>query len=139
MNSVVDKITDCFRDAERNYDCRTTDDVVPIQEKIEAFVLDAVVDLTPGFPYPVVNTCIAGKEKALAEFTSDRLGCFEDAFRRDPGAVDATCFDRPEARYVYAWDKLEGNGGCVTFDDDAALAVKSDAFIADIVAALDPQ
>lgn len=139
VNRIVDKITECFRDAERKGSCLTTGDVVAVQDKIEAFVLDLVTDVTPGFPYPLVNNCAAGKQKAIAEATAEKLECFEDAFRRDPGVVDTRCFERPEAQYAYVWDRLEGNGGCLTIDDDAALVPKIDAFVADIVATLDPQ
>lgn len=139
VNRTTDKITDCFRDAERNNnDCLTTGDVVAIQSKIVAFVTDAVFDINPEFPYPISNTCVAGKEKAVAEETADKLGCFEDAFRRFPGVIAPDCFDKPEAKYSYAWDKLEGNGGCLTEGDDDALEVKVDAFVADIILALDP-
>jgi hypothetical protein len=138
VNRTVDKITDCFRDAERNNDvCLTTNDVVAIQSKIEAFVTDAVEEITPGFPFPLTNLCAAGKQKSVAEATAAKLECFEDAFRRG-GTVDPACFSKPEAQFTYAWAKLESNGGCLTEGDDAALEVKLDAFIADIVTALDP-
>src|SRR5437868_3968386 len=66
VQRTVDKITECWRDAERrNGPCLTLGDVVPIEAKIEAFVLDAVQDLTPGFPYPTINTCAAGKQKEI--------------------------------------------------------------------------
>jgi hypothetical protein len=139
VNRTVDKITECFRDAERRGLCLTTDDVVAVQDKIEAFVLDLVTDVTPGFPYPLVNNCAAGKQKAIAEAAADKLECFENAFRRDPGAVDAACFTRPEAQYVYVWNRLEGNGGCLTVDDEVATGAKIDAFVADLIATLDPQ
>jgi hypothetical protein len=135
----VDKITECWRDAERrNGPCLTLGDVVPSQAKIDSFVLDAVEDLTPGFPYPITNTCTAGKEKALAEATFAKLECFEDAFRREPGVVDAACFARPEAQYDYAWAKLEANGGCLTLGDGAPLEAKSNTVVADIITSLDP-
>ena len=139
VNRTVDKITECFRDAERKGLCLTTDDVVGVQDKIEAFVLDLVTDVTPGFPYPLINNCTAGKQKAIAELTVEKLECFESAFRRDPGVVDAGCLGRPEGQYAYIWDRLEGNGGCLTLDDDAALLPKIDAFVADVIATLDPQ
>jgi hypothetical protein len=138
INRTTDKITDCFRDAERLGGCLTTGDVVAIQEKIEAFVTDAVEDLTPGFPYPIVNTCVAGKEKTVAETAADKLECFENAMRRAPGVVEPDCFLLPEAKYDYAWNKLEGNGGCLTTGDDAALESKLNTFVADIITALDP-
>jgi len=139
VNRTVDKLTECFRDAERRGDCLTTDDVVAVQDKIAAFVLDAVRDVTPGYPYPFVNNCAAGKQKAIAELTADQLECFEDAMRRDPGVVAENCFARPASQYAYIWDRLEGNGGCLTMDDDAAIAEKVGAFIAEIVTMLDPE
>jgi hypothetical protein len=137
VNRTFDKITDCFRDAERRGDCLTSGDVGAVQDQIAAFVLDAVDDVTPGFPYPIANTCAAGKQKTIAEATSEKLECFEDAFRRS-GVVEDHCFAKPEAQYEYAWAKLEGNGGCLTQGDDAALADKIDAFIAQMISSLDP-
>ncbi len=139
VSRTEDKITECFRDAERRYGpCLTLDDVVPIQAKIEAFVLDAVADVTPGFPYPITNTCAAGKQKAVAESAFAKLECFEEAFRREPGIVFDGCFSRPEAQFAYAWAKLESNGGCLTEGDAAALDAKINTFVADIVTSLDP-
>lgn len=139
VQRTVDKITECWRDAERrNGPCLTVGDVVPIQAKIEEFVIDAVEHVTPGFPYPILNICTAGKEKALAEATSDKLECFENAFRREPGIVDASCFSRPESQYAYAFAKLEANGGCLTHGDSAALEAKINSFVADIITSLDP-
>ena len=57
---------------------------------------------------------------------------------REPGIVHANCFARPEAQYDYAWDKLEANGGCLTTGDAAALAAKSDDFVANVISSLDP-
>jgi hypothetical protein len=138
VNRTTDKITDCFRDAERQGDCLTTGDVVGIQEKIEDFVLDAVNEINPVFPYPISNACVTGKEKGVAEATAAKLECFEDAFRRAPGVVDESCFAKPEAKFSYRWAKLEDNGGCLTSDDDGLLQEKLDAFVADIVASLNP-
>ena len=139
VNRTFDKITECFRDAERRYgDCLTTNDVVAIHSQIETFVLDAVEDVTPGFPYPILNRCAAGKQQTIAEAAAAKLGCYEDAFRREPGIVEASCYARPEAQYAYQFARLEANGGCLTTGDDAALEAKIDAFVADMIAALDP-
>ncbi|MEB2286165.1 MAG: hypothetical protein OZ922_15965 [Myxococcales bacterium] len=139
VNRTVDKITECFADAERRGVCRTVDDVTAIQAQIEAFVIETVQDITPGFPYPLLNSCAANKQKALAELTAEKLGCFEDAMRREPGMVVASCLARPAAQYAYLWDRIEGNGGCLTLGDGAAVADKADSFVAAVVTALDPQ
>jgi hypothetical protein len=139
VNRTVDKLTECFRDAERlNAVCLTRNDLVAIQGKIATFVVDAVSDLIPGFPYPVTNTCAAGKQKTLSEATSQKLACFEEAFRREPGVVAPGCFNRAQAEYDYQWAKLEGNGGCLTSGDGSALASKMDSFVADMITSLDP-
>lgn len=139
INRTLDEITDCFRDAERRNICLTTGDVVAVQSKIEAFVFDAVEDVTPGFPYPITNLCAAGKQKSIAEATAAKLECFDEAFRRDPGIVDPVCFEKPETQLAYSWAKLEGNGGCLTEGDDAAIEAKINAFVADIIVAIDPR
>lgn len=137
VNRTEDEIIECFHAAERRNVCLTTGDVGAIQAKIEAFVVDAVADVTPGFPYPITNKCAAGKQQAVAEATATKLECFEEAFRSG-GIVDPACFARPESRFAYIWAKLESNGGCLTEGDSAALEVKLDAFVADIVVALEP-
>ncbi len=137
-NRCEDKMLECFRDAERLGGCLTTGDVGPIQAKVEAFVTDAVSDLIPGFPFPVTNTCAANKQKAVAEATAAKLECFEDPMRRFPGVVAPNCLVGADAKFTYAWDKIEGNGGCLTTGDDAALRAKLDAFVADVIADLNP-
>jgi hypothetical protein len=139
VNRTFDKITECFQNAERRYnDCLTLNDVVAVHERIEAFVLDAVEDVTPGFPYPITNRCASGKQQTIAEATAAKLGCYEDAFRRAPGTVDPACYVRPESQYAYQFAKLEGNGGCLTSGDDAVLQQKIDTFVAEMIDALDP-
>lgn len=138
MTRTVDEIVECFRNAERRNFCRTTGDVLAIQSQIEAFVTDAVRDVTPGFPYPIVNRCAAGKQQTIAEATAGKLGCFEDAARREPGLVDTTCFTKAEGAYDSSWAKLENNGGCLTQGDSGPLEAKLEAFVADMVEALDP-
>lgn len=137
INRTVDEIHECFRAAERRNVCRTTGDVNPIQAKIEAFVLDVIRDVTPGFPYPAINRCAAGKQKELADATSAKLGCFEEAFRREPGLVSPLCLAQAQAQFEYAWLRLALNGGCST-GDEIALTAKMDAFVADMVVTLDP-
>ena len=95
-------------------------------------------DVTPGFPYPITNTCAAGKQKAVAEATFAKLECFEEAFRREPGIVADDCFARPETQFAYTWAKLESNGGCLTTGDAEMLDAKINTFVADIVTSLDP-
>jgi len=138
VNRTFDKITECFRDAERKFnDCLTLNDVVAVQDKIEAFVTDAVQLVTPGFPYPIANRCAARKQQTVAEATAAKLSCYEDAFRREPGTVDPACYAKPETHYAYQFAKLEGNGGCLTSGDNAALEAKLDAFVADMIVTLD--
>ena len=134
---TVDEIHECFWNAERRNVCRTLGDVSAVQAKIEAFVLDVVDDVTPGFPHPMINKCAAAKQKEIADATSAKLECFEEAFRRDPGVVAPGCLDQVQAQFLYAWNRLALNSGCST-GDEAALTVKIDEFVADMVVQLDP-
>jgi len=137
INRTTDEILECFRAAERRNVCRTLGDVFQVNAKIEAFVLDVIRDVTPGFPFPTVNKCAAGKQKELAEATSAKMGCFEEAFRRDPGLVSSACLALAQAQFEYAWTRLALNSGCST-GDVPALTAKMDAFVADMVVTLDP-
>lgn len=137
INRTTDEILECFRAAERRNVCRTAGDVFDVNDKITAFVLDVIDDVTPGFPYPTVNKCAAGKQKELAEATSAKMGCFEEAFRREPGVVSPACLALAQAQFEYAWTRLALNSGCST-GDVPALTAKMDAFVADMVVALDP-
>jgi hypothetical protein len=139
ITRTLDEDVECFLAAERRYwPCLTVGDVYGVHAKIEAFALDAIRDVTPGFPYPISNKCAAGKQKAVADATSAKLECFEETMRREPGDVDPSCLTRPDAFFAYTFDKLESNGGCLTFDDDAALLEKMNAFVADMVVTIDP-
>lgn len=137
INRTVDEILECFRAAERRNVCRTLGDVFQVNAKIEAFVLDVIRDVTPGFPFPTINKCAAGKQKELAEATSAKMGCFEEAFRREPGLVSSACLALAQAQFEYAWTRLALNSGCST-GDVPALTAKMDAFVADMVVTLDP-
>ncbi len=137
LTRTVDEIHECFETAERRNVCRTNGDVNTVQAKIEAFVLDVVRDVTPGFPYPQINKCAAGKQKELADATSAKLGCFEEAFRREPGVVAPGCLAQAQAQFEYAWIRLALNGGC-SLGDEIALTAKMDAFVAEMAVQLDP-
>jgi hypothetical protein len=65
------------------------------------------------------------------------MGCFEEAFRRDPGLVAPGCLALAQAQFEYAWTRLALNSGCST-GDVPALTAKMDAFVADMVVTLDP-
>lgn len=137
INRTTDEILECFRAAERRNVCRTLGDVFDVNDKITAFVLDVIDDVTPGFPYPTINKCAAGKQKELADATSAKMGCFEEAFRREPGLVSSACLALAQAQFEYAWTRLALNSGCST-GDVPALTAKMDAFVADMVVTLDP-
>ncbi len=137
INRTTDEILECFRAAERRNVCRTLGDVFDVNDKITAFVLEVVRDVTPGFPFPVINKCAAGQQKELADATSAKMGCFEEAFRREPGLVSSACLALAQAQFEYAWTRLTLNSGCPT-GDVPALTAKMDAFVADMVVTLDP-
>jgi hypothetical protein len=137
INRTTDEILECFRAAERRNECRTLGDVFDVNDKITAFVLDVIDDVTPGFPYPTINKCAAGKQKELAEATSAKMGCFEEALRREPGLVSPACLALAQAQFEYGWTRLALNGGC-SVGDVPALTEKMDAFVADMVVTLNP-
>jgi hypothetical protein len=65
----------CMEKAEAKPPCATTADAAAIEAKVDAFVLDTVTALDPGYPAPVLNKCSAGKKKCVANGVKAILGC----------------------------------------------------------------
>src|SRR5262245_3812533 len=58
----VDPSKGCVQKTETKPPCATTGDVASLEALVDDFVDDAVTDLDPGFPTPVLNKCSAGKK-----------------------------------------------------------------------------
>ena len=135
---AVNEMRDCFRDAEKRLGpCLTVGDTATVQAKINAFTVDIVSDLDPLYPRPNSNKCTQAKLKAVADAAADTLQCFDDAFK-EAGHVSAACLGDAPDRLAYLWDRIESNGGCLTIGDLGPVQAKIDAFVADLVASLDP-
>jgi hypothetical protein len=48
----------CFERLESKYQCFTTDDTPAMEAMVDAFVLDIVADLDPGYPTPPARDCV---------------------------------------------------------------------------------
>jgi hypothetical protein len=160
--SCIDKIEDgfdggavpakgCFEKLENKQDpakpetrCLTEDDTASAEAKIDAFVLNVVQAVDPGFPTPILNVCSAGKKKCVSKKTKALLKCHVKAEAKGV-VLDAVCVQKAKDKFDGGLDpskgcfeKLEAVPGCLTEDDTAAVEAKVDAFIDDIVSALDP-
>ncbi len=136
----------CFAGLEARYSCYTTNDAEPMQDRLEAFVLDVVHRLDPGYPDPIVNRCSAGKKKCVLDKIAKLSSCYSKASRKG-FAVDTRCvakakarFDGGEAPERGCFAKLESKYGaaCLTSGDSATLGALVDAFVDDVAANLEP-
>ncbi len=137
----------CIEKLEAKGGCATSGDAAVLAGKIDAFVLDVVQELDPGYPAAVLNKCSAGKKKCVAKKAAGLLGCHVKAETK--GVLDPNCLLKRKQRFDGAllvppnpakgcFEKLEATGSCLTYDDTAALEAKIDAFVDDVVCALDP-
>ena len=147
----------CFRKLELKEDplvprtmCVTHGDRVAQDAKVDAFVLDVVQELDPGYPAPTLNLCSAGKKKCVFKKAEYLLKCHERCQWDPPvqcGAVLDTCTAKALARYdggtkgpeASCFRKLEikYGGGCLTTGDEFTLEDKVDAFITDVLQELE--
>ena len=133
----------CFARLEERDTCLTSGDAAALEAKVDAFVLDVVHALDPGYPAVVLSTCGAGKKKCVVKRAASLLECHAKA--EVNGAVNPDCLRRSETGFDGGtrpangcFAKLEARGGCPTTGDTAALASRIDAFVDDVVCALDP-
>jgi hypothetical protein len=127
----------CMEKAEAKPPCATTGDADDLLTKIDAFVLDVVTALDPGYPAPVLNKCSAGKKKCVANKVKAILACYGKAASAGT-PVDSSpggCIDKAQTKFDGGTDptkgcfaKLEAKGGCLTTGDTAALETKVDNF-----------
>ena len=90
-----------------------------------------------------VDKCQARKKKCVKKETAALLACHVKA--EQSGALDQTCLDKAKARFdggtkptKGCFAKLEKKGGCLTTGDAAAVDAQVQAFVLDVVHALDP-
>jgi len=138
----------CMEKAEKDLvksPCATVGDTASLEAKVDAFVLDAVTEVDPGYPTPVLSKCSAGKKKCVANKVKAILGCKgKNATKPDPVAL-AACIQKAQDKYSGGVDptkgcfaKLEAKvpNDCLTTGDSAALEAKVDAFADDVTGEL---
>jgi len=148
----ADPAKGCFAKLEAKYgaSCLTSGDTATMEAKIDAFVLDAVTDVDPGYPVTIQNTCSAGKKNCVRNKVKALLKCHAKAEKKGL-PLDPSCVQKAEDKFDGGFDpqkgcfeKLEQKEDlakpatvCPTHDDTAALEAKVDAFVLDAVCTLD--
>jgi hypothetical protein len=140
----IDPTKGCMGKAEKDLvksPCATTGDTASLEAKVDAFVLDVVTEVDPGYPAPVLSKCSAGKKKCVGNKVKGILGCYgKNATKPDPVAF-AACIQKAQDKYSGGVDptkgcfaKLEAKvpNDCLTTGDSAALEAKVDAFALDV-------
>ena len=134
-DKAVTKFIACMVKADAKPPCPVPADWTAPLSVSEIFVFNAVTQLDPGYPAPVVNKCSAGKKKAVAAKAAAKLGCLAKAFAKT-GTVDPSCLAKAEAKHLAAFAKLEAKPPCLTAGDEAALEATVDAYYGTMVTVL---
>jgi hypothetical protein len=122
----------CFTKAESKPPCNApTGDAAVLENKIDAFVLDVVQEVDPGYPTPIANKCSAAKKKCACKKASYKLGCYSKSTNKGI-LVDPACLAKAEAAFVKCFNKAETKVPCLTTGDAAAIEAKIDAFVEDV-------
>ena len=141
----------CIEKVEAKGGCSALNNAAILAAQIDAFVLDAVQNLDPGYPVAVLNKCSADKKKCVAKGAAKLLGCHAKADTKgelDPNclikrrqAFDGSLLVPPDAGKG-CFEKVEAKETpeaiCLTHDDTATLEAKIDAFVTDVVCVLTP-
>ena len=135
LQRAEDKFADAFAKAEGKNDCIDLNgDAGSIEAEVDALVDDVASDL--GGPGP--SKCTKKKLLAAGKKTLGKAKCHAKAADQGSG-VDADCLTKAEDKFDKAFTKAEAASDCAAPTGDAgAIEAKIDAFIADVVAALDP-
>ena len=133
----------CFAKLEARRVCNTTGDSETLQAKTAAFISDVVTALDPGYPAPILNTCSAAKKQCVARLARALLGCHAKAEKT--GRLDLKRIQKAEDDYTGGatpakgcFAKSEAKPPCLTTDDSAAIHDDTEAYVDDVVCALDP-
>jgi hypothetical protein len=84
-----------------------------------------------------VNPCVGKKLACVSALSAAAEGCYGKAAKGGK-ALDPVCVQKAKDKLVTCLAKAEKKGGCLTTGDAMGLAAAVDAFVADVVAALDP-
>ena len=97
----------CFdkNDAKVGNDCTQTGDAGAQLTAADAFILDVVNDIDPGYPAPTLSKCGAARKKCVGKKAAGLMGC--DAKTNKDGVGDPTCAPKIQ-------DKFGGVKGCDT-------------------------
>src|SRR5262249_56249356 len=99
--------TGCIEKVEAKGGCATIGEAAGLESKVDAFVLDVVNELDPGYPTPVLNKCSAGKKKCVASKVKAMLGCYGKAAGKGL-PLDPLCIQKAKDKFDGGIDPTKG-------------------------------
>ncbi len=83
------------------------------------------------------SKCSSAKYKAAGKYVQAQAGCRAKALGRGK-VVDPDCPPKTTAQFATGFLKAEGKDDCITTGDEAAIQALADAFVTDLIDALQP-
>jgi hypothetical protein len=123
--------SDRISSAESRGDCITLGDEQR-EAGVDAFVDDVQTDLLPTSGSSV---CAELKLQAASDNAANQLRCYSEAYRHGL-PLNPECLAKQEGVFSKAFNDAEKKVDCLTTGDAAAIEVKIDAYLADVIAAL---
>jgi hypothetical protein len=127
----------CIAKVEAKGGCMVQGQAGDLESAIDAYVLNVVQQLDPGYPAPVVNKCSATKKACTAKKTSALLKCLAKAEQKHT-AVDPNCITKLEAKFNACFATAEMLIPCLTTSDAGAIEAIVDSFANDVECRIDP-
>jgi len=133
-----DSLKGCIPKAEAKGGCIRTGQSGDLEASTDAFVLDVVTDLDPGFPAPVVNTCSSFKKRCVAKKATGLLKCLATAEKKAV-PVDPLCTQKVMDKFDACFTKADTVlAPCFVAGDALAIEAKVDTWINDVDCLIDP-
>jgi hypothetical protein len=128
----------CVAKVEAKGGCMVGNQTASLEAAVDAFVLDVVQQLDPGYPAPVLNACSAAKKRCAGKKTAALLKCLAKAEQKHV-PVDPNCVSKVIQKFSTCFAKAELiPPSCLTTGDEAAIEATIDTFANDVECQIDP-
>ncbi len=137
LDRADDRLLVTFLSIETQGGCVFTGDAPAVEGAIDSAIGAFVGALSPATQDKAAVKCASTKIKAAGTKAEDRIKCHATSFGKGQ-AIDPTCLNRADIKFLKAFQKADAKGGCSVTGDVAAIEAIVDGLVDDVVARLVP-